>query len=1097
MRLKLPAAYYVDEKTDGNPLRQLSALPIQIEGTLARYKGDQTAGYVFTPAEGSIQPIHLLYHRPPENRLAQYTRVVLCQEEVVDPKPEELDLSRSRWLRYACHEEASGEVGRRDRHVLQSWRGAFSYVQEDVAAGVVGLRLPQVGALHAVQAHWTVSSEAATVVMPTGTGKTETMLAVLVAERCQRVLVVVPTDALRTQLAAKFETLGALKVPGSKVLAGTALFPLVRTLKHAPATPESVADLFVGTNVVVTTSQIAGRCIGQVRERMAELCTHLFIDEAHHAEAPTWKEFKSDFKGQRVLQFTATPFRDDERLVDGRIIFRYPLRKAQEENYFRPIRFASVAEFDHKKSDVAISRKAIEELRADATGKHIVMARVATIARAAEIFPLYEAHPEYNPVVLHTGVSASEREQRKQQLFNGLSRIVVCVDMLGEGFDLPELKIAAFHDIRKSLAVTLQLAGRFTRSRADLGNATFIANTAAVDVRDELQKLYSRDPDWNELLPPLSDAAIEEQVKTKEFVDGFSRFPPEFPLKEIRPAASTVIYKTSCDDWSPLEFLRGLHSAEAYDAIHHTVNVAEKMLVIVCGRSTPTEWAELDGIRDWTWELFVALWDSEQNLLFIHGSGNSGEFRALAEAVAGNDVRLIKDPDLFRCFFGMGRLMLNNVGLTEQLGRLVSFTARMGADVGTALSDAQKRNTRKAVLFGAGYEGGGRTTVGASKKGRVWSFQRLRLDRFATWCKAVGAKVIDTRINPDEVLKGTLEPVMVPGRPNLMPISIDWPEGIYDELESVFTIVFENGTDALFHTVGIELVDPAEIGDLTFRIFTEDESTVLRLELFERAEGEHDYRVVHVRGQRAFFKRRQKTVPMEAFLDAHPPPIWFVDGSYLEGNQHVSMRTTYEPFDREKIQAWDWAGVNLRKESQGMAKETDSIQRRVIETALRQEVVGIVFDDDGAGESADVVTVSAIERDGRHELDVQFFHCKYTRDQPGARVEDLYAVCGQAQKSINWLYNSDRHMDLFLHLLKREPKRQGMAETTRYELGDQDTLLTFKEMSRVSRLNLKIFIVQPGLSKAKASRAQLDLLACTENYLQETFSIPFGVIGSA
>jgi hypothetical protein len=31
--------------------------------------------------------------------------------------------------------------------------------------------------------------------------------------------------------------------------------------------------------------------------------------------------------------------------------------------------------------------------------------------------------------------------------------------MLGEGFDMPELKIAAFHDIKKSLAITLQLAG--------------------------------------------------------------------------------------------------------------------------------------------------------------------------------------------------------------------------------------------------------------------------------------------------------------------------------------------------------------------------------------------------------------------------------------------------------------------------------------------------------------------------------------------------------------------------------------------------------------------------------------------------------------
>jgi superfamily II DNA or RNA helicase len=41
--------------------------------------------------------------------------------------------------------------------------------------------------LHAVLAHWTVSHDPATVVMPTGTGKTETMMAILVAERLERV----------------------------------------------------------------------------------------------------------------------------------------------------------------------------------------------------------------------------------------------------------------------------------------------------------------------------------------------------------------------------------------------------------------------------------------------------------------------------------------------------------------------------------------------------------------------------------------------------------------------------------------------------------------------------------------------------------------------------------------------------------------------------------------------------------------------------------------------------------------------------------------------------------------------------------------------
>jgi hypothetical protein len=42
----------------------------------------------------------------------------------------------------------------------------------------------------------------------------------------------------------------------------------------------------------------------------------------------------------------------------------------------------------------------------------------------------------------------------------------------------------------------------------------------------------------------------------------------------------------------------------------------------------------------------------------------------------------------------------------------------------------------------------------------------------------------------------------------------------------------------------------------------------------------------------------------------------------------------------------------------------------------------------------------------------------------------------------------------------------------------------------------KIFIVQPGLSKSRIETGQLDLLAVTELYLQETYAMEFGVIAS-
>ena len=143
--------------------------------------------------------------------------------------------------------------------------------------------------------------------------------------------------------------------------------------------------------------------------------------------------------------------------------------KAQAEGYFKPIRFLKVVEFDPNRADEAIAMKAIQQLRADYAKGHILMARVETVARAERVFEIYkQLAPDLEVVQLHTGIKGVRaREEARQKILKKEARLVVCVDMLGEGFDLPELKIAAFHDIRKTLAVTLQLAGRFTRSGFD------------------------------------------------------------------------------------------------------------------------------------------------------------------------------------------------------------------------------------------------------------------------------------------------------------------------------------------------------------------------------------------------------------------------------------------------------------------------------------------------------------------------------------------------------------------------------------------------------------------------------------------------------
>ena len=89
--------------------------------------------------------------------------------------------------------------------IVQSWEGIFKYKKECEGKG--GLRSPQIGALHALMSHIEDGEDSAIVVMPTGTGKTETMLAFMVANLCKKVFVIVPSDALRSQTYKKFKTL--------------------------------------------------------------------------------------------------------------------------------------------------------------------------------------------------------------------------------------------------------------------------------------------------------------------------------------------------------------------------------------------------------------------------------------------------------------------------------------------------------------------------------------------------------------------------------------------------------------------------------------------------------------------------------------------------------------------------------------------------------------------------------------------------------------------------------------------------------------------------------------------------------------------------
>jgi superfamily II DNA or RNA helicase len=1082
---RLPALYAIHEKVHGNPVQQLVLPGREVEVTEELYTDGHITGRIITPQIGDTAPILII---PTSITAPSDFRYVLGLRHI---QQGEDTIQRLHWLRHPemGHIPAAPiDYERLTQQVTDSWRGSFTYLEEDPERQIKGLRPPQIGAVHATHAHWIIAGRIGTVVMPTGTGKTETMLSVLISKPCKRVLVIVPTDALRTQIATKFATLGVLKEFG--VIASSARYPVVGILKHRPKTTEEVDTLFVRCNVIVTTAQIVGQCVAGVQVRMAHHCPYLFIDEAHHTAARTWQEFREKFEAGSILQFTATPFRNDGHLVSGKIIFNYPLRQALEEGYFKQICFRPVVEFDQQKADHAIAERAVEQLRADLVQQHdhLLMARVDSIDRAREVFAIYEQYSEFHPVQIHTGItSKGERERIRHMILNKETRIIVCVDMLGEGFDLPELKIAALHDVKKSLAVTLQLAGRFTRTKPNLGEPTFIANIGDIEVRDELQKLYTQDADWNMLLMQSSEAVIQEQVDLWEFLEGFRNFPNDIPLQKMRPALSTVIYRTKCPAWTPEKYAEGIPGYKDLERVHYDINHQQHTLVIVTARRVSIDWAAVPDIFNWDWELFIVHWSPEQNALYINSSSNNGYFKDLACAVAG-EVELITGPPVFRCFFGINRLRLQNVGLVEQLGRLIRYIMRAGSDVETGLTEAQKRNARKSNIFGNGYEHGAKTSVGCSYKGRIWSQRKGNVQSLVRWCHSIGQKVLDETIDPDEVLKGTLTPKPVVQRPAKMPICIEWPELFFKEGEGAFDVVFDSGLIVPLYLTELHLREPSTDGDIVFDLSAEDTSATIRLSFATNGDTSNYCFVLQGDGQ-VMIKRGLRMQSMVDLFYEHPPIIWFADGSSLEGNLLTELKHKYPPYPVERIRVWDWSDVNLGKESQGLTKDPTSIQYRVIRELLNAEFE-IIFDDDDKGESADVVAIKVENK----AVTVEFYHCKFAKDgKPSGEIKNLYEVCGQAQKSVRWM---DDPPELLRHLLRREGKRVSAGRASRFQKGNQAQLLEIIERSRLLPVFLSVYIVQPGFSRARATDEHLEILSVTENYLMETHKIPFCIIAS-
>jgi superfamily II DNA or RNA helicase len=969
--------------------------------------------------------------------------------------------------------------------VRDSWQAGIAFKpeirNEEGRCASPGLRPAQIGALHAVAAHWVVSQKPALVVMPTGTGKTEVMLACMVMSRPERLLVLVPSNALRLQTFEKFVRLGML--PAIGVTAPEIIRPVTAMLKGTPD-PED-AELIKICNVVITTVAAIQHLSNKATQDFLNLFDQIYFDEAHHLPSASWNRVREFAETKKLLQFTATPFRLDGQRIPGRIIYNFPLRMAQEQGYFRKIRFLDAFSPDTEAGDAKIAELAVNQLRADlATGlNHIVLARADTKFRADALFKAYyERHADLNPTVIYS--QAKGARQTLKDIRAGRHKIVVCVDMFGEGFDLPALKIAALHDPHKSLAIALQFTGRFTREAQGIGDSTVIANTADPRVEDSIEELYAEDADWNSLIPELSAKAIESQMDFSDFLERMdNKLLDEdiFGLNLLQPKTSTVIYQAGT--FNPTKYRNW---ARRFHVEREWISKDKDLVIFITRSRIPIEWATIKDTTDEIWNLFILAYESDQKLLYIHSSQKGSLYPDLAKAVSGQGATLLEGEKMFRAFHGLNRLIFHNAGLYHK-GSKLRFRMFTGLDISEAIHPSAQTNSTKSNLFGVGRENGEVASVGVSHKGRVWSMSSGSVPDWRQWCRNIGAKIQNSSISTDGYLKHTLKPREISELPVKVPLLVALPESWYGfDAESIRIYEAEEQRNA--DTFEIKEFTVKDSHLIEMALGWDNQPTSLFSLTWGKKDGE--FAVAQVRGTTIDVGIGRERLSLAEYFNRHPPTIYFIDGSEARGG-YLLESPSDQPhlFDACQIVDFDWTGVDITKESKWKNGQSraDSVQSKLIEY-LKPRQNHIIFDDDDAGEVADVVEIVE-EKD---TVLFRFYHCKYSSGMdPAARVKDPAEVCMQAVRSTRWLTNYKR---ILQHLIQREKSLRGRP--TRFEKGNVKMLSILKRRLRKLRCKAEICVVQPGISKAAYTSEISTMLGAANNLIQDMTGTPLKVMAS-
>ncbi|MGC2236542.1 MAG: DEAD/DEAH box helicase family protein [Pyrinomonadaceae bacterium] len=585
-----------------------------------------------------------------------------------------------------------------------------------------GLRNAQLGAVHAIASHFTLfSDEPALIIMPTGSGKTAVLNLSPYLLQANRVLVISSSVMVRGQIVDEFSTLKTLKK--ADVFQGNLAAPKVYEIKSPIKSVEEWNE-FRKFNVVVGIPNSINEGINDELIPPIDLFDLVLVDEAHHVPAFTWNNIVKAFTDAKKIYFTATPFRRDKKEIEARKAYYYPVAKAYEDKIFGDVGYYPVIT-DNPNIDLAIALEAEKVFLKDKEDgfKHFLMVRTETTDHAKALTSLYTENTGLKLKKVDSTQTYSKILKTIESLKAGDLDGIICVDMLGEGFDFPNLKIAAIHSPKKSLANTLQFIGRFARTNAEnIGEAKFLA--VPNDIEIGKKKLYVEGAIWNDIIKDLSEEVIIEEDEIKEVLETFEKKIVPSSAKDaisfynLNPYCHVKVYKAEDIDLDAV-----INISSGQEIIYHAVSNEHNSVIFISRETEKPKWIASDDLINVEHHFLLIYFDEETKLLFIHSSIKTNQFYddIVKTFVVGAYERVSK-YQINKVLVDISDTEFFSIGMQNRTANSgESYRIMTGPNTENAVRKSHGKNYANGHVFLKGKSNGEEITIGYSSGAKVWS----------------------------------------------------------------------------------------------------------------------------------------------------------------------------------------------------------------------------------------------------------------------------------------------------------------------------------------------------------------------------------------